>query len=73
MPNIDLESVEPMNILAKKYPGICYSMMAIHPCDVKADFKKDLEFVDKELSTGKYIAVGETGIDLDGNRVIVNF
>lgn len=71
MPNIDLESVEPMNILAKKYPGICYSMMAIHPCDVKADFKKDLEFVDKELATGKYIAVGETGIDLFWEKELI--
>lgn len=64
MPNIDRESVEPMNRLVEKYPSICYPMMAIHPCDVKKEIEEDLEFVDKELATGKYIAVGETGIDL---------
>ena len=72
MPNIDLDSVEQMNKLANKYPKVCYPMMAIHPCDVKADFQKDLEFVDAALSTGKYIAVGETGIDLYWSKDLID-
>ena len=72
MPNIDLGTVEAMNKLAQKYPKVCYPMMAIHPCDVKVDFEKELEFVDKELATGKYIAVGETGIDLYWSKDLID-
>ena len=39
--------------------------MGLHPCDVKADsYEAELKHVEQELSTKKYIAVGETGIDL---------
>ena len=71
MPNIDRASVETMNAVAEKFPSICYPMMAIHPCDVKKEFSEDLEFVDKELATGKYIAVGETGIDLYWDKNLI--
>lgn len=71
MPNIDKASVTEMNRLAEKYPSVCYPMMAIHPCDVKEDFKEDLSYVDAELATGKYIAVGETGIDLYWEKKLI--
>lgn len=64
MPNINRNSVVEMNYLAEKYPKVCYPMMAIHPCDVNLNFIDDITFVDNELATGNYIAVGETGIDL---------
>lgn len=71
MPNIDRESVASMNALAEKYPNVCYPMMAIHPCDVKAQIEEDLAYVERELETGKYIAVGETGIDLYWDKSLI--
>jgi TatD DNase family protein len=39
-------------------------MMGLHPTSVKDDWEGQLEVVRKELHTGKYVAVGEIGIDL---------
>lgn len=64
MPNIDRESIAGMNELAKKYPGFCYSMIGLHPCSVKADYREELKTVETELAKGGYIAVGEMGTDL---------
>jgi len=64
LPNIDLESVEAMHDLCKRYPKNCYPMMGLHPCSVKEDFKKVLTELHANYSSRKYIAVGEIGIDL---------
>lgn len=64
MPNIDHESIDSMLELEEKYPDICYSMMGLHPCSVKADFQKHLYEVEEWLSKRKFIAVGEMGTDL---------
>jgi len=64
MPNIDRESIAPMLSLVQKYSTICYPMMGLHPCSVKADFKDELKVVEVELAKGGYIAVGEMGTDL---------
>ncbi|HEX5112481.1 MAG TPA: TatD family hydrolase, partial [Saprospiraceae bacterium] len=64
MPNIDLESVERVMTQAGSYPGHCFPMMGLHPCSVKEDYKTVLGEIEKLLFHGKYIGVGETGIDL---------
>lgn len=64
MPNIDVHSIEPMLALEKKYPDMCYSMMGLHPCYVKEDFKKQLEVVEGWFDERKFLAVGEIGTDL---------
>lgn len=71
LPNIDLESIEPMKQLLKAYPHQCFAMMGLHPCSVKEDFGAVLDQIEKELYTPsilpekhKYHAVGEIGIDL---------
>lgn len=63
LPNIDRSSVEGMLALADTYPGYCLPMMGLHPCYVKADFEEELALVEKELRSGRYIAVGEIGMD----------
>lgn len=35
LPNIDLESIKPMQALCETYPNTFFPMMGIHPCDVK--------------------------------------
>ena len=64
LPNIDLESVDRILSLANEQPGHCFPMMGLHPCSVKENYKTVLEGIERLLFNGKYIGVGETGIDL---------
>lgn len=64
MPNVDIHSIEKMNEIAKTYPGLCFPMIGLHPCYVKEDFQIQLEDMKAELDSGKYIGVGEIGLDL---------
>lgn len=64
LPNIDIESIESVNALAKKHPGYCLPMMGLHPTSVTKDWAKDLSVIKEQFSAHKYCAVGEIGIDL---------
>ena len=64
LPNISSETIEAMHQLCQDFPEHCYPMMGLHPCDVKGDYLKELEIVKAHLDKGKYVAVGEIGIDL---------
>lgn len=64
LPNIDSSSVESMLNVARKYPGICYPMIGIHPTSVKKDFLEQYETVLHWLEKERFIAIGEVGIDL---------
>jgi TatD DNase family protein len=64
MPNIDLESIEPMFKLEKENPAWCFSMMGLHPCSVGKDYKEVLEQMKPYFDQKKFVGVGETGIDL---------
>jgi TatD DNase family protein len=64
LPNIDLESIQPMKELVAAYPELCIPMMGLHPCSVKEDYKLVLDTIHQELEKGEYCAVGEMGIDL---------
>lgn len=63
LPNIDSESIEGVKKLATDYPGYCIPMMGLHPCYVKSNYKEELAIIENELRSGKYIAVGEIGMD----------
>ena len=41
----------------------CTAMMGLHPCSVKADYKKELDVVEKYLQQKTFAAVGEIGLD----------
>lgn len=64
LPNIDLESLGPLNALARAHPTLCYPMAGLHPCDVPAEYEALLPRLEAELATGRYHGVGETGLDL---------
>jgi TatD DNase family protein len=64
LPNIDSESITTMDAMAAEWPDLCRPMMGLHPCSVGDDPSKDLAEVERLLSTGRYWAVGEIGIDL---------
>ncbi|EPR65006.1 TatD family hydrolase [Cyclobacterium qasimii] len=68
MPNIDLESIEGMLALEQKFPGVCYPMLGLHPCDVDKDFEKTLFEMEKWWDKHTFYGVGETGIDLHWDK-----
>ena len=65
LPNISSEYTKGMLELCDEFPENCFPMMGLHPCDVNEDnIEAELLHVEQELAKGKYIAVGEIGLDL---------
>ncbi len=65
LPNIDGSSWEPMLALALQYPGKLYAMAGLHPTSVLPEtVEKEILNVEQQLETGRFIAIGEIGIDL---------
>lgn len=63
MPAIDTETHEKMLLLEENQPEYCISMMGLHPCSVKSNYKDELKVIDAYFSKRKFVAVGETGLD----------
>lgn len=63
MPSVDASAIPSMLELEAKYPGVCISMMGLHPCYVKENYKEELDTVDEWLAKRKFAAVGEIGLD----------
>ena len=64
LPNIDKASIDGMHALCDAFPENCFPMMGLHPCDVKDNFHEVLAEMEAMFEKRKYVAVGETGIDL---------
>ena len=65
LPNISSEYTKGMLEVCDEFPKNCFPMMGLHPCDVNEDnIEAELLNVEQELARGKYIAVGEIGLDL---------
>lgn len=65
LPDIDLESRSVLLTLAEKFPDTCLPMLGLHPTSVKPEtIDKEMADVEKHLAEGKFIAIGEIGIDL---------
>ena len=71
LPNIDLDSIEPIDQLVKANPSTCFPMMGLHPCSVKEDWEEVLAKMHERLLKDKYIAVGEIGMDLYWDKSFV--
>lgn len=63
LPSIDSLSLNSMLQLQDKFPDKCFSMMGLHPCSVKGNFREELKTVQDWLSKRKFAAVGEIGLD----------
>lgn len=64
LPNIDINTIDAMNDLAKQFPNNCFPMMGLHPGSVDENWEAKLDVIKKHLFFEKYIAVGEIGMDL---------
>jgi len=71
MPNIDLLSVDRMLAAEMRYPGICYSMIGLHPTSVKEDYLFQLGKLEDLFSNHRFIAIGEIGIDLYWDKTFI--
>ncbi|MBL8144973.1 MAG: TatD family hydrolase [Anaerolineae bacterium] len=66
IPAIDLGTARQSLALCERYPGV-YAAAGVHP-NSTADFgPQHVESLDELLATGKYVAVGEIGLDYHWN------
>jgi TatD DNase family protein len=63
LPAVDSASLQAMLQLEERFPGKCISMIGLHPCSVKGDYKNELKLVEDLLNQRKFAAVGEIGLD----------
>jgi TatD DNase family protein len=68
LPNVDSESIPLVFGLSELYPDHCFPMLGLHPCDVKANYKEELDSISKEIAQRKIYAIGEIGIDLHWDK-----
>lgn len=66
LPNINVQSIKPMNDLHSAFPQNTAMAMGLHPTDVTVNWREDMKIIENELLSqpDKYVAVGEVGIDL---------
>ena len=65
LPNISSKYTNNLLQLCNQFPENCFPMIGLHPCDVSEEnFDSEMQHVEIELATNKYIAVGEIGLDL---------
>ena len=68
LPNIDIESIQPMFEACRRYPKHCFPMLGLHPTSIDKNFEQKLEKIASYLDTNEIVAIGETGIDLYWDR-----
>ena len=62
MPAIDSKTHKAMLEMEDDF-NVCISMMGLHPCSVKENYKEELDTVKYYLQQRDFIAVGEIGLD----------
>ncbi len=63
LPNIDVQSIQPMLNLVWQYPDNMFPMMGLHPCSVDEHVEAHLFQIQKWFKKRKFYAVGEIGLD----------
>ncbi len=64
IPAIDSNYIQKMYALESNYPNNVFLMMGLHPTHVKDNYLDELQMVEQELASRKFVAIGEIGIDL---------
>lgn len=72
LPNVDLDSLPMVKELHDLFPDITSMAVGLHPTEVKSDWIKSIDVFEKELATGTYKAIGETGIDLYWDNTLLH-
>lgn len=71
LPNIDGQSIAPMHQMCEQYPDLCRPMMGLHPTELPeggaAPLLDEMEQLLQD-NPGRYVAVGEVGLDFYWDR-----
>ena len=71
LPNIDIESIDPMFQLCLEYPDTFFPMLGLHPGYIKEDWEQQLNSVYSKLQNNEVIAIGEIGMDLYWDKTFI--
>ncbi|MFH0893003.1 MAG: TatD family hydrolase [Bacteroidota bacterium] len=71
IPNVDVSTLQSLRDCISEFPAVCIPAMGMHPCSVKADFKKELETILSKFDETKYCAVGEIGLDYYWDKTFI--
>ena len=63
LPAVDKSCQQSLLETSLKFPGTLFPSAGLHPTSVKESWEEELEFVYETASAGKYIAIGEIGMD----------
>lgn len=64
LPNVDLETIAPLQQLCHKHPTLCLPTMGLHPTSVDENYQETLAQIKQLVENNHYYAIGEIGIDL---------
>lgn len=64
MPNVDMASVEPMTLLASRFPGRVFTAIGLHPTELDSGWRDTLAEIMARMPEKGCVAIGEVGIDL---------
>ena len=68
IPAIDLKSVDTVLDVCRQFPGYAFPMIGLHPEEVKADWKMQLDAMKSRFNEAPFIAIGEVGLDFYWDR-----
>ena len=72
LPAIDSSTHDAMIALETHFEGRCFSMIGLHPCSVKENYRDELDIVKQWLARKTFVAIGETGLDLYWDKTFEN-
>lgn len=71
LPNVDASSVGLMFDIVDRWPENFFPMLGLHPCDVKANWREEIEKIKQAGAGRKIYAIGEIGIDLYWDKTLL--
>jgi TatD DNase family protein len=71
LPNVDVASLPLVSSLVQSFPNVCFPMLGLHPCSVKADWEDELTAIKATGNNQKIVAIGEIGIDLYWDKTLL--
>ena len=63
VPGVDAATIQPVLDVCQQYPDYLFPGIGLHPENVGADWKEQLEDIHYSLINNHYIAIGEIGLD----------
>ncbi|MFC2090139.1 TatD family hydrolase [Bacteroidota bacterium] len=71
LPNLDSSTIQDMLSLCDLHPGTLFPMIGLHPTSVKDNYLEELDRIEGYLHDSRFIAIGETGIDLYWDKTFI--